>query len=102
MTEDFQKYVQDICDSSPCNKKCMQLVLNIIAWPYYLIDIKSLWNKNINWDAYVKPPKEAECNDNVLWKLILQCTDQIASECEEIELVGLHAIVSQSYPSAFV
>ena len=52
----------------------MGLILNIIAsskWLCWSIDLKSafLQNKNIDRVVYVKPPKEADCQDTTLWKL---------------------------------
>ena len=64
-------------------------------------------NKNIERDVYVKPPKEAECNVNILWKLnatIYSLNDAFRScyvgiKREKVELDG---IVSQSDASIFV
>ena len=71
----FQEDNPDILsDSSTCSKESMALILNIIAsskWLCWSIDLKSafLQNKNIDRVVYVKPPKEADCQDTTLWKL---------------------------------
>ena len=71
----FQEDNSDILNDSPtCSKESMRLVLNVIAsskWLCWSIDIKSafLQNKNIDRVVYVKPPKEADCEDTLLWKL---------------------------------
>ena len=65
----FQEDNCDILSDSPtCSKESMRLVLNIVAsfkWLCWSIDIKSsfLQNKNINRVVYVKPPKEADCQE---------------------------------------
>ena len=57
-----------LSDSPICSKESMHLILNIIALSKCLcwsIDTKSafLQNKNIDRVVYVKPPKEADCQD---------------------------------------
>ena len=75
VAKEFQEYKFGILSDSPtCSKDSMRLVLNIIAsskWLCWSIDIKSafLQNKNIDRVVYVKPPKEADCQDTTLWKL---------------------------------
>ena len=100
----FQEDNSDTLSDSPtCSKESMHLVLNIIAsskWLYWSIDIKSefLQNKNIDTVVYIKPPKEADCQDTTLWKLnttICGLNDTSRSWYLNVkkELIGLGAIV---------
>ena len=71
----FQEENPDVLSDSPtCTKESMRLILNIVAskrWLCWSIDIKAafLQNRNIGRIIYVKPPKEANCKSNTLWKL---------------------------------
>ena len=64
-------------------------------------------NKNKDRVAYVKPSKEAHCQDTTLWKLnttIYRLNDASRSWYlnVKIELIGLHAIVCKSEPAVFI
>ena len=90
----------------------MRLVLNIIAsseWLCWSIDIKSAFLQNTNIDrvVYVKPPKEADCQDTMLWKLnttIYGLNDSLRSWYLNVkeELIELGAIVSKYDPAIFI
>ena len=77
--------------------------------PKWSINIKSafLQNKNIDRVVYVKPPKEADCQDTTLWKLnttIYGLNDASRSWYLNVkkELIGLDAIVCKSDPAVFI
>ena len=66
-----------------------------------------LQNKNIDRVVYVKPPKEADCQDNTLWKL--NVTIYALSDASRYwylnikkELIGLGATVCKSDPAVFI
>ena len=90
----------------------MHLVLNVIASSKLLckaIDIKSafLQNKNIDRVVYVKPPKEADCEDTMLWKLnttFYRLSDASGFWYLNVkkELIGLGATVYKSDPAVFI
>ena len=108
----FQEDNSDILSDSPiCSKESMRLVLNIASskWLCWSIDIKSafLQNKNIDRIVYVKPPKEADCQDAMLWKLnatIYGLNDASRSWYLNVkkELIGLGATVCKSDSAVFI
>ena len=109
----FQEDNSDILsDSRTCNKESICLVLNIIAsskWLCCSINIKPafLQNKNIDKVVYVKPPKEADCQDTMLRKLnmtIYGLNDASRSWYLNVkkELIGLGTIVCKSDPVVFI
>ena len=66
-----------------------------------------LQNKNTDRVVYVKPPKEADCQDTTLWKLnttIYGLSDASRSWSLNVKkkLIGLGAIVCKSDPAIFI
>ena len=113
LAKGFQEDNSDILSNSPtCSKESMRLVLNIITsskWLWWSIDIKSAFfqNKNIDRVVYIKPPKEADCQDTTLWKLNTTIYGPYEASRSwyfnvKKELIGLVAIVCKSDLAVFV
>ena len=73
------------------------------------IDIKSVFlqNKNVDRVVYVKPPKEADCQDTTSWKLntTIYGLNNASKSCYfnvKKGLIGLGAIVCKSDPAVFI
>ena len=73
--EEYNK--QFISKESPtCSREAIRIALSIsqlYGWDLRIIDIKTAFlqgNENLlNRDIFVIPPKEANCNDDVIWKM---------------------------------
>ena len=71
----FEEYTLNVDKDSPtCAHESLRLILAVLAqnsWKVNSMDIKTafLQGKPIDRDVYIRPPKEANTNSNVVWKL---------------------------------
>ena len=107
----YEEYNNDIQTDSPtCAHESLRVIISVLAnrsWKIHSMDIKTafLQGENMERNVYIKPPKEAKCNDKI-WRLnkcVYGLTDASLSWYKRVKsvLTECGGVMSKVDPSVF-